>query len=234
MGLKEIINSSLIVKRMVHRMLIPKGEATPRWFVNLLVNPFFHKKARTSKIRLSVRKDLFPFNRFLLGKKSVIESYSTLNNGVGDVVIGENTRVGISNVIIGPVTIGNNCILAQNIVISGLNHGYEDPDIPIKDQKVTTKSIVIEDDCWIGANVAIAAGVTIGKHSVIGAGSIVTKSIPPYHIAVGNPAKLIKKFDVDKKEWIKYESQHHHSELSGSKASCSVPEEHKGKREMHI
>ncbi|NTU73275.1 acyltransferase [Candidatus Roizmanbacteria bacterium] len=234
MGLKERINTNSIIKRVVHRILIPKGQAMPRWFVNALINPFFHKKMRKAKVRLSVRKDLFPFNKFLLGKQSVVESYSTLNNGVGDIVIGENTRVGISNVIIGPVMIGNNCILAQNVVISGLNHGYENPDVSIKDQKVKTKPIVIEDDCWIGANVTVAAGVTIGKHSVVGAGSTVTKSIPPYHVAVGNPAKLIKKYDIEKKEWIKYEGQHHHCELSCTKASGGVSEEHKGKCEMHL
>jgi acetyltransferase-like isoleucine patch superfamily enzyme len=62
---------------------------------------------------------------------------------------------------------------------------------------------VIEDECWIAANTVITAGVTIGKHSVIAAGAVVTKNIPPYSIAVGNPAKVIKKYDFDKKEWIR-------------------------------
>ncbi|WP_281169845.1 acyltransferase [Flexithrix dorotheae] len=126
---------------------------------------------------------------------------------MGDLIIGNNSRVGIGNVLIGPVEIGNNCILAQNIVISGLNHGYEDPLIPIKDQPVMTKPISIKNDCWIGANVCITAGVEIGEHSIIGAGSVVTKSIPPFHVAVGNPAKLVKKYDFEARTWVKIQKE---------------------------
>ncbi len=147
--------------------------------------------------------DVLPFNQFSLGVNSVIEDYCTINNGVGNVLIGNNTLIGIGNVIIGPVTIGNNVILAQNIVASGLNHEYKDPAIPIRLQDVTTLTIVIEDDCWIAANAVITAGVTIGKHSVIAAGAVVTKDIPPFSVAVGNPARVIKTFDHTKNEWVK-------------------------------
>ena len=98
---------------------------------------------------------------------------------------------------------GNNVILAQNIVVSGLNHEYKDPATPIRFQPVTTASIIIEDDCWIAANAVITAGVTIGKHSVIGAGAVVTRSIPPYSVATGNPAKVIKRYNEGMKEWVK-------------------------------
>jgi acetyltransferase-like isoleucine patch superfamily enzyme len=63
--------------------------------------------------------------------------------------------------------------------------------------------IVIEDDTWIGANVVVTAGVTIGKHCVIAAGAVVTNSIPPFSIAVGNPARVIKQFDFISNEWKK-------------------------------
>jgi acetyltransferase-like isoleucine patch superfamily enzyme len=94
-------------------------------------------------------------------------------------------------------------ILAQNIVVSGLNHSYEDISLPPRLQKVSTKPIRIEDNVWIGANAVITAGVTIGKHSVVGAGSVVTKDVPGYCVAVGNPARIIKKYDFERKEWIK-------------------------------
>ena len=58
--------------------------------------------------------------------------------------------------------------------------------------RVSSKPIVIEDDCWLGGGVIVLAGVTIGKGSVIGAGSIVTKDIPPYSVAVGNPCKVMR------------------------------------------
>ncbi|MCR8556568.1 acyltransferase [Mucilaginibacter sp. BJC16-A38] len=131
------------------------------------------------------------------------EDYCTVNNGVGDVVIGDDSRIGIGSVLIGPVTMGNQVILAQNIVVSGLNHTYADVTVPIRLQKVTTAAIVIEDEVWIGANAVITAGVTIGKHSVVAGGSVVTKNIPTYSIAAGNPAKVIKQYDFEKKEWVK-------------------------------
>jgi acetyltransferase-like isoleucine patch superfamily enzyme len=136
-----------------------------------------------------------------LGNNSTIEDFCTINNGVGDVLIGDRTRIGMSNVLIGPVTIGNDVMLAQNIVLSGLNHGYEDITIVPHKQPVTKKKITIEDEVWIGANVVIVAGVTVGKHAVIAAGSIVTKDIPPYSVAVGNPARVIKKYNNQTGNW---------------------------------
>ena len=145
--------------------------------------------------------DVLPFNRFQLGAGSTIEDFSTINNGVGDVLIGDHTLIGMGNTIIGPINIGNNVIFAQNIVASALNHQYRDPNVPIHLQPILTAAIVIEDDCWIAANAVITAGVTIGKHSVIAAGAVVTKSIPPYSVAVGNPAKVLKQYDFETKNW---------------------------------
>jgi acetyltransferase-like isoleucine patch superfamily enzyme len=201
MSLKQKINSNPGLKRFIHWMLIPTGEARPRFWVKLFINPFVHQKGKGAKIRRFVRTDVLPFNKFSLGEEATIEDFSTINNGVGDVHIGNRTLIGMSNVIIGPVTIGNNVILAQNIVVSGLNHEYRDIDVPIMDQPTLVTPIVIEDDCWIAANAVITAGVTIGKHSVVAAGAVVTKSIPPYSIAAGNPAKVIKKYNFDSGEW---------------------------------
>ena len=75
--------------------------------------------------------------------------------------------------------------------------------MPIRLQKVTTAPIVIEDEAWIGANAVLTAGVTIGKHSVIAGGAVVTKSISAYCVAVGNPARVIKKYDFEREEWMK-------------------------------
>lgn len=202
MTLKDKIKGNPKLKKLVHWMLIPSGEARPRLWVKLLINPFLHQRGRGSKIRWRVRLDVLPFNKFSLGEVSTIEDFCTINNGVGDVVIGNNTLVGMSNVIIGPVNIGNNVIFAQNIVASGLNHEYRDADVPINRQKILVSPIVIEDDCWIAANAVITAGVTIGKHSVVAAGAVVTKNVPPYAVAAGNPAKVIKKYDFENKEWI--------------------------------
>ena len=145
--------------------------------------------------------DVLPFQPFTIGDYSTVEDFATVNNGVGAVHIGHHTRIGIGNVIIGPVTIGNNVILAQNIVMSGLNHTYTDITQPIDWQPTTTATITVEDDCWIAANVVITAGVTIGKHSVVAGGAVVTKSVPPFSVVAGNPAKLIKQYNVETREW---------------------------------
>jgi acetyltransferase-like isoleucine patch superfamily enzyme len=203
MGIQQIIKQHPILKKLVHYLLIPKGQARPRTWVKILVNPFFHKKGKSAIIRRSTRMDVLPFNEFTLGSLSIIEDFATVNNGVGPVYIGSNTLIGIGNVIIGPVTIGNNIIFAQNIVVSGLNHEYRDVSLPIVKQNVSTKLIEIGDDSWIGANAVITAGSKIGKHCVIGAGAVVTGTIPDYSIAVGNPARIIKQYNSSTKNWEK-------------------------------
>ena len=174
----------------------------PQWWIRIFM-PFYIKRGKGSVIYRSVRKDIVPFNIFVLGSKSVIEDYSVINNAVGNLVIGSNTRVGIGNTIIGPVTISDNVNIGQNVTISGLNHNYEDPSKTISEQGVSTMPIKIENDVWIGANSVVLPGVQIGNHSVIGAGSIITKDIPPYSVAVGNPARIVKRYDMDLKEWVK-------------------------------
>jgi len=202
MSIVNKIKSNPRLKKLLHKMLIPENDHKPRLWVRLFVNPFIHEKGAGSIIRRRNRMDVFPFNEFSLGEKSIIEDFVTINNGVGNVLIGDNTIIGIGSVVIGPVEIGNNVMLAQNIVVSGLNHGYEDIDLPPSKQKEIRKKITICDDVWIGANSVITAGVKIGKHVVIGAGSIVTKDIPDYCVAVGNPARIIKKYSEDTKSWM--------------------------------
>lgn len=203
MSLKEKIKSNQKLKRFVHWTMIPSYQARPRKWVSWFVNPFYHKRGKFSVIKRRTRMDVLPFHKFELGNYSTIEDFCTINNGVGDVMIGSETRIGLGNVIIGPVTVGNAVIFAQNIVLSGLNHNYEDIHLPILKQNVTTAPIIVEDECWVGANVVITAGVTIGKHSVVAAGSVVTKNVPSYSVVVGNPARVIKQFDFEKKQWMR-------------------------------
>lgn len=203
MSIISKIKSNPKLKKMALSLLIPANDHRPRLWVRIFLNPFKHKKGKHSIIRNKTRMDVFPFNTFELGAKSIIEDFTTINNGVGAVVIGTESIIGLGNVVIGPVSIGNHVMLAQNIVISGLNHGYEDINTPPAFQPVNVKQIVISDDVWIGANSVITAGVTIGKHSVIGAGSVVTKDVPPFCIAVGNPAKVIKRYNNETLTWEK-------------------------------
>ena len=200
-SIKSRIKANPFLKRIAMRLLVPKNEYRPRVWVKWILNPLKHKRGKGSVIRGVSRTDLFPYNNFSIGEQTIIEDFTTLNNAVGDIHIGDKTIVGIGSVIIGPVSIGNNVMIAQNIVISGLNHGYEDVTIPPSEQDVTCRPIIISDNVWIGANSVITAGVTLGKHCVIGAGSIVTKNIPDYSVAVGNPARVIKKYNKITNVW---------------------------------
>ncbi len=201
MGVKEKIKGNENIKRFVHWLLVPKNQARPRLWVKWFVNPFYHKKGKGSTIRRRTRMDVLPWNTFELGSESTIEDFSTINNGVGAVRIGDRTRIGLGNTIIGPVTIGDDVRLAQNIVLSGLNHNYEDISQPIHAQGVSTAPIIVEAETWIGANTVVVAGVTIGKHCIIAGGSVVTKDVPAYSVAVGNPARVVKTFNHDTGQW---------------------------------
>ncbi|MEM8845903.1 MAG: acyltransferase [Bacteroidota bacterium] len=201
MGLVSKLKQNKRLKAFAYGLIVPRNQARPRLWVKWFVNPFYHKKGKRATICRRTRMDVLPWNTFELGSDSTIEDFSTINNGVGAVVIGDRTRIGLGNTLIGPVTIGNDVRLAQNIVLSGLNHNYEDVTKPIHAQGVSTSPIVVEDETWIGANTVVVAGVTIGKHSIVAGGSVVTKDVPPYSVVVGNPARVVKTYNPGSGEW---------------------------------
>lgn len=205
MRLSEWIKTNTRFKRWVHYLLIPPNQARPRRWVSWVINPWVHKRGAGARVCHSARLDVLPFRRFELGQQSTVEDYCIINNGVGDVLVGAYSRLGIGSVIIGPVTIGSHVLIAQHVVISGLNHGYQAIDRPIRQQPVTALPILIADECWIGANAVITAGVQIGKHSIVAAGSIVTKDVPAYTVVGGNPAKVLKRYDQTSQSWVKAE-----------------------------
>lgn len=106
--------------------------------------------------------------------------------------IGENTTINRNTNILSKVSIGCNCSIAPNVVIVGANHNFADNSRTIKEQGSTCRGIIIEDDVWIAANVTVCDGVKIGKGAVIGAGAVVVNDIPPFTVAAGVPAKVIK------------------------------------------
>lgn len=189
---RQGLKSSPRMKRLLDYLIMNQRDARPRWYVRLLA-PLYQHRGRGSKIYGSVRMDTPPYRRFSLGQQSVIESYCCINNAVGDVVIGDHTRIGIHNTIIGPVTIGNHVNLAQGITVTALNHNFDDSDKRIDEQGVSTSQVVIGDDVWIGANAVVLPGVTIGTHCIVAAGAVVTKDVPSHSLVAGVPAKIIKK-----------------------------------------
>jgi acetyltransferase-like isoleucine patch superfamily enzyme len=190
-ALRQGLKGSPRLKRWIDYLIMNQRDARPRWYVRLLA-PLYQHRGRGSKIYHSVRMDTPPYRRFWLGRKSVVESYCCINNAVGDVTIGDYTRIGIHCTVIGPVCIGSHVNLAQGITVTALNHNFGDAARRIDEQGVSTKPVVIGDDVWIGANAVILPGVTIGSHCVIAAGAVVTKDVPDYTLAGGVPAKTIK------------------------------------------
>lgn len=203
MGLKEKIKENQRVRDFVMWTISPKRRPRPRLWIKILVNPFVHKKGKGSKIRRPSRMDLFPYKKFQLGANSTVESFCVINNGAGDVILGDRVRVGIGSVIIGPVTMGNGSGMGQHVFISGFNHGFADGDRNSSQQELDMRPTVIEEEAHIGANSVVVPGVRIGKRCQIGAGSVVTKDIPPFSVAVGNPARVIKRYNQETKQWEK-------------------------------
>ncbi len=189
--IRQQLKDSPQLKRTLDWLIMNQRDARPRWYIRLLA-PLYQHRGRGSKIYNSVRMDTPPYRRFSIGRQSVVESFSCINNAVGDVVIGDHTRIGLHNTIIGPVSIGSHVNLAQGITVTSLNHNFSEPNKRIDEQGVSTQEIVINDDVWIGANAVILPGVTIGSHCVVAAGAVVTKDIPDGCIVAGVPAKIIK------------------------------------------
>jgi acetyltransferase-like isoleucine patch superfamily enzyme len=126
-------------------------------------------------------------------------------NSATSLKIGSNTYIGRNAhfVALKKVIVENDVLIADNVYLSDNVHGYKDISVPIKDQEVRYKrSVVIGEQSWLGENVCVI-GASVGKHSVIGANSVVTKDIPSYCIAVGSPAQVIKKYDFNLKKWVR-------------------------------
>ena len=134
-----------------------------------------------------------------IDENSVVSPYAILQ---GNIKIGKNVSVQARSMLIGYgtvddqsglISIGDNSRIAPNCMLIAADHVFADPEKPIRCQGMKPGNITIEDDVWVGGGAHINAGVTIGRGSVIGAGAVVTKDIPPMSVAVGVPAKVIKK-----------------------------------------
>lgn len=114
----------------------------------------------------------------------------------GGVRVGSGTSINSNvNMVASPpnvIDIGENCLIAQNVLIRSDDHKFNDVNRIIASQGRIGADILIGQDCWIGANAVLLKGVHLGAHSIVGAGAVVTKSFPPYSVIVGNPARLIK------------------------------------------
>lgn len=128
-----------------------------------------------------------------LGERVLIQDSVVINANRGEVSLGDRSWLGPFCLVYGNggVHIGSDVLVAGHTTINTVSHASDRCDIPINDQPVLTDPVVIEDDVWIGLNAVILQGVTIGRGCIVGAGAVVNKSLPPWSIAVGVPARVI-------------------------------------------
>lgn len=146
-----------------------------------------------------------------LGSNTMIGPHCVLSAGWGPdqpglptdmLMIGDRCLLGKGSSIVChfQVHIGHDVWTGHNIYITDMNHGYADPDRPISVQHQEPRAVTIGDGSWIGHGSVILPGANIGKHVVVGAGSVVTGDLPDYSVAVGAPARVVKRLEGN--EWI--------------------------------
>lgn len=172
------------------------------------------KKIEKNSVIIKPLKLLSGLKYVQIGKSTTILKYARIQcyddkkNPSPSIKIGDRCYIGFNFTLLsGPgssIYIGNDTLIASNVIITNINHGINpESNLSYMGQPLNTKSVNIGEGCWIGENVCILPGVTIGEKSVIGAASVVTHDVPPYSIAVGNPAKVIKQYSFDTHQWEK-------------------------------
>lgn len=120
-----------------------------------------------------------------------IEKGADFGTGKG-IAIGNNSGIGVNAYIRGPLEIGNDVMMAPDVMVLTHNHKYQDLSMPMWQQGHEEKKVTIGNDVWIGTRVIVLPGIKIGNGAIIAAGSIVTKEVPDFAIVGGNPARIIK------------------------------------------
>lgn len=131
----------------------------------------------------------------VIGDSCLIHRNNVLRTtGAGTIRIGNNTSIQSFSIVygIGNTLIGDNVLIASHCAIGVARHRFAEKGVLIADQEVDASTTVIGGNVWLGAHVTVFSGVTVGEGAVIGAGAVVTKDIPPYSVAVGMPARVIR------------------------------------------
>ena len=166
-----------------------------------------------NNVHISPKSKIVNKRRIDIGDGVSIHDYSwilcskdySIKNKKSIIKIGANTNIGMYTIISGvkSIEIGRNVLFAPNVYISDHQHKFDDINKPILQQGIEkVRPVKIGDDCWLGINCCILPGVTIGRHVVIAANAVVNKNVPDYSVCAGNPAKVVKHFDFEKKIWV--------------------------------
>ena len=154
-------------------------------------------------------------NRIFIGSKVYINDKAWLACAplTGDVncrlSIGDGTYIGRFSHIYATskIEIGKKVLMADKVYISDNLHSYENIEMPVIDQPIKqTSPVIIADGAWLGENVCVI-GASVGRNSVVGSNSVVTKDIPDYCVAIGSPAVVVKRYNFDNKQWQKTDKE---------------------------
>jgi acetyltransferase-like isoleucine patch superfamily enzyme len=206
MAIKEFVKGNATIKKWVMAILFRRRpyQAKVRWYVwCIFIFPRYFNRGISWRSRL----DLVPFNKFSVGSHSRIEDGVVINNGMGDVIIEDEVHTGVGCVLIGPITLHKHVGLSQYVRILGMHHGI-DPDKPHHHHPSTKAPVILEEDVFVGTGTVIMGKkngepLVLGKYSRIGANSVVMTDIPAYSVAVGNPAKVVRKWNFALQKWEK-------------------------------
>ena len=170
--------------------------------------PWVKKSKEDLDLQVKWQEKLKETGKFIIGKNTYISNKAKMlcqnfkcgDNCIiaadslvrADIEMGSHCSINTFAVLAGKIRMGDMVRIASHVSIFGFNHGHEDIEKPFCQQPCIQKGIDIGDDVWIGANVVIVDGVKVGSHSLLAAGAIVTKDVPPYSIVGGNPAKVIR------------------------------------------
>lgn len=178
------------------------------------------------RTRLICRKARIIRTPIIIRGKKYIDFGEQLTTGVGcrfeaysqdespTIIFGHDVQINDYVHICGmkKVLIGSNVLIASHVYISDNSHGIykggesdSHPSIPPKKRDYNVVPTIICDNVWIGEGVIVMPGVTIGEGSIIGAHSVVNKSVPPFSIAVGSPARVVKQYNFENKRWERVE-----------------------------
>ena len=168
-------------------------------------NSFGVKSYVDNPLKIHGPKNISIGNYVKIGERSWIAAMPLTDSKVCELKFEDGVTIGDFNHIYatGSIIFEKDSLTANFVYISDNLHSYEDVNIPIKKQPIKQlKSVVIGEGCWIGEHVSII-GASVGKHSVVGANSVVTNDIPDYCVAVGSPAYIIKRFNFESQKWEK-------------------------------
>lgn len=169
-------------KYLGRKVLIKKSIFLSPFCISIFDNVFIHCNARIEGIKNYEGISFSP--NIIIGQACSIQ---------------QNLHLTCAN----EVVIGKNTAIAANVTITDIHHPYEDINKPIEQQAIKVSSVFIGEDCKIYNNVVILPGANIGKHCTIGANSVVSGIIPDYCVAVGIPARIIKRYNFSTKQWEK-------------------------------